>query len=133
MSSISLNISNRPRNFKKIFSLERWGMSLLSVQSLTLLWDIYTHVCIYIILGAFVYVCMCVCVYIYINKILGGFPGSSAGSSAGSSVCNARDPDLVPGSGRYAVEGIGYPFQYSWASLVAQMINHPLAMRETWV
>ena len=72
---------------------------------------------------------MYVCVYIYIYKILGGFPGSSAGSS----VCNARDPDLVPGSGRYAAEGIGYPLQYSWASLVAQMINHQLAMRETWV
>ena len=67
MSSISLNISNRPRNFKKIFSLERWGITLLSVQSLTLLWDIYTHVCIYIILGAFVYVCVCVCIYIYIK------------------------------------------------------------------
>ena len=40
---------------------------------------------------------------------------------------------MIPGSGRYAGEGIGYSFQYSWASLVAQLVNNPLAMRETWV
>jgi len=40
---------------------------------------------------------------------------------------------LVPGSGRYTGEGIDYPLQYSWASLVAQMVKHPPAMRETWV
>ena len=40
---------------------------------------------------------------------------------------------MVPGSGRYTGEGIGYPLQYSWASLVAQMVKHPPAMRETWV
>ena len=45
---------------------------------------------------------------------------------------NAGDPDLVPGSGRSFGEGIGYPLQYSWASLVAQMKN-PLAVWETWV
>ena len=47
--------------------------------------------------------------------------------------CNARDPGLVPGSGRSPGEGIGYPFQYSWASLVAQMVKNPPAMWETWV
>jgi len=45
-----------------------------------------------------------------------GFPGSSIGKE---STCNAGDPDLIPGSGRSTGEGIGYPFQYSWASLVA--------------
>ena len=30
-------------------------------------------------------------------------------------------------------EGIVDPFQYSWASLVAQMVKNPLAMQETWV
>ena len=30
-------------------------------------------------------------------------------------------------------EGIGYPFQYSWISLVAQLVKNPPAMRETWV
>ena len=44
------------------------------------------------------------------------FPGSSAGKE---SSCNAGDPGLIPGSGRCAREGIGYPLQYSWASLVA--------------
>ena len=45
----------------------------------------------------------------------------------------AGDPSLIPGSGRSAGEGIGYPFQYSWTSLVAQMVKNPLAMWETWV
>ena len=40
---------------------------------------------------------------------------------------------LGPGSGRCAGEGIGYPLQYSWASLVAQLVKNPPAMRETWV
>ena len=40
---------------------------------------------------------------------------------------------LTPGSGRAAGEGIGYPLQYSWASLVAQLVKNPPAMREPWV
>ena len=49
-----------------------------------------------------------------------GFSGSSAGKQ---STCNAGDPGLIPGLGRSPGEGIGYPFQYSWASLVAQMVK----------
>ena len=30
-------------------------------------------------------------------------------------------------------EEIDYPFQYSWVSLVAQMVKNPTAMQETWV
>ena len=62
--------------------------------------------------------------------LLVGFPGSSAGKE---SACNAGDPGLIPGSGRSAGEGIGYPLQYSWASLVAQTVKNPPAMWETWV
>ena len=40
---------------------------------------------------------------------------------------------LIPGSGRSPGEGIGYPLQYSWASLVAHLVKNPPAMRETWV
>ena len=40
---------------------------------------------------------------------------------------------MIPGSGRFAGEGIGYPLQYSWASLVVQLVKNPPAMRETWV
>ena len=55
-------------------------------------------------------------------------------SSVGEeSACNAGDPGSIPGLGRYAGEGIGYPLQYSWASLVAQLVKNPPAMRETWV
>ena len=43
-----------------------------------------------------------------------GFPDSSIGTE---SACNAGDPSLIPGSGRSAGEGIGYPLQYPWASL----------------
>ena len=40
---------------------------------------------------------------------------------------------MIPGLGGYAGEGIGYPVQYSWASLVAQLVKNPPAMQETWV
>ena len=59
-----------------------------------------------------------------------GFPGSSAGKE---SACNAGGPGLIPGLGRSPGEGIGYPPQYSWASLVAQMAKNPPEMWETWV
>ena len=57
------------------------------------------------------------------------FPDSSVGKE---SICNAGDP----GSGRAAGEGIGSPFQYSWASFVAQLVKNPPAMekmQETWI
>ena len=49
------------------------------------------------------------------------------------STCNAGDPGSIPGSGRCPGEGIGYPLQYSWASLVAQLAKNPPSLRETWV
>ena len=49
------------------------------------------------------------------------------------SPCNAGDPGLIIGWGRSTGEGIGYPAQYSWASLVAQMVKNPRAVQETWV
>ena len=59
-----------------------------------------------------------------------GFPGSSAGKE---SAYNAGDPSSIPGLGRSPGEGISYPLQYSWASLVAQMVKNPPAVEETWV
>ena len=58
------------------------------------------------------------------------FPGSSAGEE---SACNAGDQGSIPGLGRSPGEGIGYPLQYSQASLVAQLLKNPPAMWETWV
>ena len=58
------------------------------------------------------------------------FPAGSAGKE---SACSAGDPGLIPESGRSTGEGIGYPLQYSWASLVAQLVKNPPAVRETWV
>ena len=60
-------------------------------------------------------VCVCVCVYVYI-----GYPGSSVGKESAS---NAGDPGLIPGSGRSTGEGTGYPLQYSWAPLMAQLVK----------
>ena len=40
---------------------------------------------------------------------------------------------MIPGLGSSPGKGIGYPLQYSWASLVAQMVKNQPAMRETWV
>ena len=40
---------------------------------------------------------------------------------------------MIPGLGRSTGEGIGYSLQYSWASLVAQLVKNPPAMWETWV
>ena len=55
-----------------------------------------------------------------------------------SSVCkestrNAGDPSSIPRLGRSSGEGIGYLLQYSWASLMAQLVKNPPAMQETWV
>ena len=63
-------------------------------------------------------------------KMFKGFPDSSVGKE---STCNAGDPGSNPGWGRSPGEGIGYPLQYSWASLVAQLAKNLPAMRETWV
>ena len=57
------------------------------------------------------------------------FPNSSVGKE---SACNPRDPSLIHGSGTSSGEGIGYSLQYSWASLVAQLVKNPPAMQETW-
>ena len=59
-----------------------------------------------------------------------GFPDSSVSKE---STCNAGDSSFIPGSGRSPGEGVGYPLQYSWASLVAQLVKNPPAMQETWV
>ena len=59
-----------------------------------------------------------------------GFPGSSAGKE---SACNAGDHGSIPGSERSTEKGIGYPLQYSSASLVAQLVTNLPAVEETWV
>ena len=59
-----------------------------------------------------------------------GFPHSLVGKE---SACNAGDPSSIPGSGRSAGAGLGYPLQYSWASLVAHLVKTLPAMWETWV
>ena len=59
-----------------------------------------------------------------------GFPHSSVGKE---SICSAGDPGSNPGLRRSTGEGIGYPLQYSWASLVAWLVKNLPAMWETRV
>ena len=59
-----------------------------------------------------------------------GFPDISVGKE---SACNVGDPGSIPGLGRSTGEGIHYPLQYSWTSLVAQLVKYLPAMWETWV
>ena len=73
--------------------------------------------------------------YIHIHIIgtyayIWGFPGGSAGKE---SACNVGDLGSIPGLERSPGERKGYPLQYSWASLVAQLVRNPPAMWETWV
>ena len=66
-------------------------------------------------------------IHVYIVRV---FHDSSVGKEF---ACNAGDPGSIPGSVRSTGKEIGYPFQYSWASLVAQLAKNPPAIRETWV
>ena len=58
---------------------------------------------------------------ITVNLTHSNFRHSSVGEQF---ACNAGDPGLIPALGRSAGEGIGYPLQYSWASLVAQLVKN---------
>ena len=59
-----------------------------------------------------------------------GLPYGSAGKE---SACNVGDLGSIPGLGRSPGEGKGYPLQYSWAFLVAQLVKNLPAMWKTWV
>ena len=59
-----------------------------------------------------------------------GFPDRSVGKGSAYKV---GDIGSIAGSGRFAGEGIGYTLQYSWASLVAQLVKNLPAMWDTWV
>ena len=69
----------------------------------------------------------CLFCFVFVFK---GFPDSSVGKE---SVYSAGDPSWIPGFGRSSREGIGYPLQYSWASLMAQLVKNLPSMQETWV
>ena len=65
-----------------------------------------------------------------ISDFIVSFPDNSVGKE---STCNAGDPSSIPGLGRSTGEGIGYPLQYSWDSLVAQLLKNLPVIWETWV
>ena len=55
-----------------------------------------------------------------------GFPGKEFAYNEG-------DSSSIPGLGRSTGEGIGCSLQYSWTSVVAQMVKNLPGMQETWV
>ena len=66
--------------------------------------------------------------------ILAAVPAYLIDSSVGKeSACNAGDPGSIPRSGRFGREGMGFPLQYSWASLLAQTVKNPPVMQEAWL
>ena len=69
-------------------------------------------------------------IFFFSWDVMVGFPGSSGDKEP---TCNAGDPGSLLGLGSSPGEGIGYPLQYSWASLMAQMVTNLPAVLETWV
>ena len=63
----------------------------------------------------------------FFSKVVIILPDSSVGKESN---CNAGDLGSIPGSER---EGLVYPLQYSWTSLVAQLVKNPHAIWEAWV
>ena len=61
------------------------------------------------------------------------FSANYCGLDDKESACSAGDLDLIPGLGRSPGEGKGYPLQYSWASLVTQLVKNLPAVWEVWV
>ena len=87
-------------------------------------------------------VCVCVCVCVWcdwtgycsiLHRPATHFPCFPGGSAGKEYDCNAVDSGSILGWLSSPEEGIGYPLQYSWASLVAQLVKNLPAMRETWV
>ena len=68
----------------------------------------------------------------WLKALLRSQTGFSGGLAGKESTGSAGDPSSIPGLGRSPGEGIGYPFQYSWASLVAQTIKNPPECRRPW-
>ena len=70
----------------------------------------------------------CLLVIIILSFVKLHCPGISAGKE---SFCNAGDLGLIPGSERSSGVGLGYPLQYSWASLVSQSVKSSYVMQES--
>ena len=86
--------------------------------------------CIFLLRHIYQYISYLTCILECIYIPFMGFTHSSVGKE---SACNAGDPSWIPGLGKSPGEGIGYPLQYSWAFLVAQLVKNPPAMWGIWV
>ena len=129
---ISHDAVSHPSCGKWALKAELAGTEALARNSCS--WNVYTH--LYTIDNTHTHLYTYTHTHILIHKLIHvythhlGFPGSSA---VEESACNAGESGSVSGSWRLAGEGIGYPLQYSWASLLAQTVKNLPAMWETWV
>ena len=85
---------------------------------------------VFFAINVFIFVSLDYCTLAILLVCTMGFPHSSDGKE---STCDEEGPGSIPGSGRSTGERTGYPLQYSWASLVAQLIKNPSVMWDTWV
>ena len=102
------------------------GLSILFIfsknqLSLSLIFSISFFVCLFVFHNSLTY------------TLIFNIWASLNNSVIKESTCNEEDPSSIPGLGRSTGEGICYPLQYSWASLVAQLVKNPCAMQETLV
>ena len=120
----------------EMYSMSTYSSIMFSVKIYFLLHLIYWNIVNLQCYVSFRYTMKWICyTYTYIHCFLDPFPiyvfsGSSAGKE---STYNAEDPGSIPGSGRSPGEGTGYPLQYSWVSLVAQMVKNLPTLWETLV
>ena len=70
---------------------------------------------------------------ICVGRLISSYSNREGSSANKKFTCNSGDLGSIPGSGRSAGKRIGYPLQYSWTSLVAQLVRNLPAMQETWV
>ena len=78
----------------------------------------------------FIFTFVFIIAYNIVYQLNISFPDGSVGKE---SAFNAGDPSWISWWRRSAAEGIGYPLQCSWVSLVVQLVKNPPAMRETWI
>ena len=131
MATHSSILSGKSHGQRSPVGYSPWGLKesdvteLLSMRGARAHTHTHTHTHILTIarIQWLLYPCNC-------KNVLLWLPGSSVGKEF---ACNAGNPGLIPGLGRSLGEGIGYPLQYSWASLVAQTVKNLPEMQETWV
>ena len=126
-SSAAAQKTKRIKCFYIFEFLSKTSFLSLKIFSLPLMFWNFTGICLF---KMYFHTMQYHWISININYTILGFSGSSVGKE---SACSAGDPSSVPELGRFSGEGTGYPLQYSWAFLMAQLVKNPPAIQQTWV